>query len=85
MLADDPSDQNDSAESFHVLSIIVNGRLKRRLLTVVDATNLRAVNRVATVGWRTATGSRPSQSRSTCRRGCTRQERDAQLLPREAA
>lgn len=45
MLADDPSDQDASAEAFQVLAIIVNGRLRRRLTTVVDATNLRAVNR----------------------------------------
>jgi protein phosphatase len=45
MLTDDPGDQGASAEAFQVLSIIVNGRLRRRLLTVVDATNLRAANR----------------------------------------
>lgn len=45
MLADDPSDQGASAEAFRVLSILANGRLKRRLLTVIDATNLRAANR----------------------------------------
>lgn len=42
MLADDPSDQDASAEAFRVLAILANGRLKRRLLTVIDATNLRA-------------------------------------------
>ncbi len=45
MLTDDAGDQGASAEAFQVLSIIVNGRLRRRLLTVVDATNLRAANR----------------------------------------
>ncbi len=45
MLADDPSDQDASAEAFRVLGILANGRLKRRLLTVIDATNLRAVDR----------------------------------------
>jgi protein phosphatase len=45
MLADDPSDQGASAEAFQVLTVLVNGRLRRRLLTVVDATNLRAESR----------------------------------------
>lgn len=45
MLADDPADQSASAEAFRVVSILANGRLKRRLMTVIDATNLRAVDR----------------------------------------
>jgi protein phosphatase len=45
MLTDDAADQDASAEAFHILSLVINGRLKRRLLTVVDATNLRAANR----------------------------------------
>jgi predicted kinase len=45
LLSDDPGDQGASAEAFQVLALIVNGRLKRRLMTVVDATNLRAANR----------------------------------------
>jgi predicted kinase len=45
MLSDDPGDQGASAEAFQALAIIVNGRLRRRLTTVVDATNLRAGNR----------------------------------------
>src|SRR3954451_396288 len=44
-LTDDAGDQAASAEAFQVLAIIVNGRLRRRLTTVVDATNLRAANR----------------------------------------
>jgi predicted kinase len=44
-LTDDAGDQGASAEAFQVLAIIVNGRLRRRLTTVVDATNLRASNR----------------------------------------
>src|SRR3954452_21630138 len=44
-LTDDAGDQTASAEAFQVLAIIVNGRLRRRLTTVVDATNLRATNR----------------------------------------
>ena len=45
MLTDDPGDQGASAEAFHIVATLVNGRLKRRLTTVVDATNLRAANR----------------------------------------
>jgi protein phosphatase len=45
MLTDDAGDQSASAEAFQVLAIIINGRLRRRLLTVVDATNLRVSNR----------------------------------------
>jgi predicted kinase len=45
MVADDASDQDASAEAFRVLAIFANGRLKRRLTTVIDATNLRAANR----------------------------------------
>jgi protein phosphatase len=44
-LADDPNDQDASAEAFAVLAMLLNGRLRRRLLTVVDATNLRASSR----------------------------------------
>ena len=45
MLADDPADQEASAEAFRIVGLLANGRLKRRLMTVIDATNLRAVNR----------------------------------------
>ncbi len=44
-LADDPNDQAASAEAFHILTLLVNGRLRRRLLTIVDATNLRSSSR----------------------------------------
>jgi predicted kinase len=44
-LSDDAGDQGASAEAFQILAIVVNGRLRRRLTTVVDATNLRAANR----------------------------------------
>jgi len=44
-IADDPNDQAASAEAFRVLALLLNGRLRRRLTAVVDATNLRAVNR----------------------------------------
>lgn len=45
MLSDDPADQDASAEAFQVLATVVNGRLRRRLTTVVDATNLRSASR----------------------------------------
>jgi protein phosphatase len=45
MVADDAADQDASAEAFRVLAMFANGRLKRRLTTVIDATNLRAANR----------------------------------------
>ncbi len=45
MLANDPNDQRASAEAFRILALLVVGRLRRRLLTVVDATNLRRESR----------------------------------------
>jgi protein phosphatase len=45
MVSDDAADQDASAEAFKLLALITNGRLKRRLTTVVDATNLRAISR----------------------------------------
>lgn len=45
MLSDEAGDQDASAEAFQILALIVNGRLKRRLTTVVDATNLHAATR----------------------------------------
>jgi protein phosphatase len=45
MLADDEADQGASAEAFRILRLLVAGRVGRRLMTVVDATNLRAVDR----------------------------------------
>lgn len=42
MIAGDANDQAASGEAFQVLSVLVNGRLGRRLLTVVDATNIRS-------------------------------------------
>jgi predicted kinase len=44
-LADDANDQDASAEAFRILALLLNGRLRRRLTAVVDATNLRATNR----------------------------------------
>lgn len=44
-VSDDPNDQGASADAFRILALLLNGRLKRRLLAVVDATNLRAANR----------------------------------------
>jgi protein phosphatase len=45
LLANDPADQSASADAFRILTLMVAGRLKRRLTTVVDATSLRAANR----------------------------------------
>jgi predicted kinase len=45
LVSNDPADQGASAEAFKLLSLLINGRLKRRLMTVVDATSLRAANR----------------------------------------
>ena len=45
LVSNDPADQGASAEAFRVLALLITGRLKRRLLTIVDATNLRAANR----------------------------------------
>jgi predicted kinase len=45
LLSNDPADQGASAEAFRILALLVEGRLKRRLTTVVDATGLRAANR----------------------------------------
>lgn len=47
MLSDDPSDQGASAEAFRILAILANGRLQRRLTTVIDATNLRVASRAS--------------------------------------
>lgn len=44
-LSDNPADQSTSSEAFRILAVLVNGRLRRGLTAVVDATNLRAVNR----------------------------------------
>lgn len=40
MVADDPTDQRASGDAFKLLRIILDMRCKRRLTTVVDATNL---------------------------------------------
>jgi predicted kinase len=45
LLANDPADQTASADAFRIVSLLVAGRLKRRLTTVIDATSLRAANR----------------------------------------
>lgn len=45
MLTDDANDQSASGEAFAILAMLLSGRLRRRLLTVVDATNLRAPSR----------------------------------------
>lgn len=45
MLTDDPGDQGASGEAFAILAQLLHGRLSRRLLTVIDATNLRPGSR----------------------------------------
>lgn len=40
MVADDPTDQRASGDAFKLLKIVLDMRCKRRLTTVVDATNL---------------------------------------------
>lgn len=45
MLTDDANDQGASAQAFQLLGLLLGGRLSRRLLTVVDATNIRADSR----------------------------------------
>lgn len=45
LVSNDPADQSASADAFKILALLVAGRLKRGLLTVVDATSLRAPNR----------------------------------------
>ncbi len=44
-VADNPDDQDASPDAFRILALLLNGRLRRRLTAVVDATNLRARNR----------------------------------------
>lgn len=41
LVADDASDQTASADAFRILHLVVRARLKRGLLTVIDATNLQ--------------------------------------------
>jgi protein phosphatase len=45
MLTDDSGDQGASAEAFSILAQLLHGRLSRRLMTVIDATNLRPQSR----------------------------------------
>lgn len=49
MVADDENARDASADAFALLHTIVGTRLKRHLLTVVDATNLRAEDRAELV------------------------------------
>jgi predicted kinase len=46
MLSDDAGDQSASSEAFAIVAMLVKGRLRRRLVTVVDATNLHAPARL---------------------------------------
>ena len=45
LLSGDAGDQGASAEAFRIVTLLVKGRLARRLTTVVDATNLHAASR----------------------------------------
>ncbi len=45
LVADDPADQSASADAFKIVELIARARLGRRLMTVVDATNLHAPSR----------------------------------------
>lgn len=49
LVADDENDQNATPDAFDVLHYIVGTRLRRRLLTVVDATNVQQPARAALV------------------------------------
>ncbi|WP_432557491.1 polynucleotide kinase-phosphatase [Granulicoccus sp. GXG6511] len=49
LVADDENDQNATADAFDVLHYIVGTRLRRGLLTVVDATNVQAKARAELV------------------------------------
>ncbi|GAB3490905.1 hypothetical protein GCM10027341_03210 [Spirosoma knui] len=45
VIADDENDQRATRDAFELVHLIVEKRLKRGLLTVVDATNLKAIDR----------------------------------------
>jgi|SRR5437879_8233588 len=45
MVADDESDQSATDAAFEILHLVVHHRLRRRRLTVVDATNVRPADR----------------------------------------
>lgn len=44
-VSDDPADQSASADAFRALHLLAQARLRRGLLTVVDATNLETSSR----------------------------------------
>jgi len=47
LVSDDETDQSASADAFALVGAIAEIRLKRRLLTVIDATNVRSADRKA--------------------------------------
>jgi predicted kinase len=49
-VSDDPADQDATREAFAILHAIARARLRRGLLTVVDATNLLAASRRPLLG-----------------------------------
>ncbi|ALC32310.1 AAA family ATPase [Streptomyces sp. CFMR 7] len=50
LVADDENDQSATGDAFEVLYSIADKRLKRGLLTVIDATNLRGPDRLWLLG-----------------------------------
>ena len=78
LVADDENDQSATPDAFDVLHYIVGTRLRRGLLTVVDATNVQQrgpgvagqAGQGATTCWSTPscwTSRRPSRSSATSR------------------
>jgi predicted kinase len=63
MLTDDEGDQAASSDAFRLVGLIVNGRLNRRRMTVVDATNLYAPGRK---GYRRAASRRGIPTIAIC-------------------
>src|SRR6266481_3998351 len=47
LVSDDETDQSANADAFALVGTIAEIRLKRRLLTVIDATNVRSTDRKA--------------------------------------
>ena len=46
MLTDDAGEQEASSDAFKIVGLLVNGRLRRKRMTVVDATNLHGPGRL---------------------------------------
>ncbi len=50
LVSGDPNDQSATPDAFHLLTFLLGKRLKRRRLTVIDATNLASRERARLVG-----------------------------------